>query len=406
VLTRRGWLTGLGAVALIVGGRVFGFVEAYVGGAVLLALLVTSGLWLVVTRVAVEVSRELHPPRVHAGGDSRIDLLVTNRGTRRSPLLTLRDRVSGTRGALLVVNPLAPGASARAAYRFPTERRGVVSIGPLEVEVADPLGLARLVMPASGVSELIVYPLLETVPPVPLTSGNDPMAGAEHPNALGRSGEDFYALRAYVIGDDLRRVHWPSTARNDDLMVRQDELPWQGRATVVLDVRASRHDDVTLERAVSAAASLVTAGARRQDLVRFVASDGGDSGFGAGHAHTEAILEHLACIATTDDHTFRRTIDALAAGSTGGALVVVGGMFSDTDLERIGRLGRRYGTCTVVGFDARRIPGDLTTAPSVPPGVPVRHLTVAADARFPDVWAQVHRPGPRRALSTTGNPLR
>ena len=109
-------------------------------GSMLAALLLLSVIWLAVTRLSVEVSRQLHPERVHAGSPSRIDLLVTNKGTRRSPLLTLRDRVSGTRGALLVVNPLDSGATARAAYRFPTERRGVVAIGPLEVEVADPFG--------------------------------------------------------------------------------------------------------------------------------------------------------------------------------------------------------------------------------------------------------------------------
>ena len=77
--------------------------------------------------------------------------------------------------------------------------------------------------------------------PLPQTHGRDPHAGAEHPNAVARSGEDFYALRPYVVGDDLRRVHWPSTARHDELMVRQDELPWQGRATVLLDVRRGAH---------------------------------------------------------------------------------------------------------------------------------------------------------------------
>jgi uncharacterized protein (DUF58 family) len=387
VLTRRGWATGGAVAVLLVLGRTFGFVEAYVAGAVLAALLVVSGLWLALTRLSIEVSRELRPPKIHAGSESRIDLLVTNRGSRRSPLLTLRDRVSGTRGALLVVNPLGPECSARAAYRFPTERRGVVTIGPLEVEVADPLGLARLVMPATGVSELIVYPSLHTVAPVPLTSGNDPMAGAEHPNALGRSGEDFYALRAYVVGDDLRRVHWPSTARLDDLMVRQDELPWQGRATVVLDVRASRHDDETLERAVSAAASIVTAGARRQDLVRYVASDGADSGFAAGHAHVEAVLEHLACVEPTGDHGFRRTIDALASGNTGGALVVVGGGFSDLDLEHVGRLGRRYGTALVVAFAPA--PHDPTTPTLAPPGL--RLIEIGTDTSFPEAWALAQR---------------
>jgi uncharacterized protein (DUF58 family) len=348
VLTRRGWITAIGGAGLLVGGRVFGFPEGYVGGAVLAALLLVSVAWLVATRLAVEVSRELHPPRVYAGTASRIDLVVTNRARRRSPVLALRDRVSGTKGALLVVNPLAPGESARAAYRFPTERRGVVTIGPLEVEVADPLGLARLVIPASGVSELIVYPRIETVPPIPLTSGNDPMAGAEHPNALGRGGEDFYALRPYVVGDDLRRVHWPSTARHDELLVRQDELPWQGRATIVVDARATHHDVESIERAVTAAASVVAAVARRQDLVRLVTSDGGDSGFAAGHAHVETILEHLASLELSGDGAYLRALDLLGSGSTGGALIVVGGRVATTDLEHLTRAARRFGSALVV----------------------------------------------------------
>ena len=294
-----------------------------------------------------------------------------------------------------MVNPLDSGATARAAYRFPTERRGVVAIGPLEVEVADPFGLARLVIPASGVSELIVYPLVESVTAIPLTSGNDPLAGAEHPNALGRSGEDFYALRPYVVGDDLRRVHWPSTARNDDLMVRQDELPWQGRATVVLDVRASRHDLDTLERAVSAAASLVVAGARRQDLLRLVTTAGADSGFAAGHSHIEAILEHLACITATDDSTFRRTLDALAAGTTGGALVVIAGRSSESDREQLNRLGRRYGSYRLVSFVDG---GDDDGATATHDGAST--LTLSPTAAFPTAWTAACASG--RSLSTAG----
>ncbi len=133
----------------------------------------------------------------------------------------------------------------------------MVTVGPLQVELTDPFGLARLRLPAAGVSELVVYPPIETLPAVPLSAGNDPLAGSEHPNALGRGGEDFFALRAYVVGDDLRRVHWPATARHDELMVRQDELPWQGRTTVVIDDRAGVHTAESFERMVSAAASIL-----------------------------------------------------------------------------------------------------------------------------------------------------
>ena len=98
------------------------------------------------------------------------------------------------------------------------------------------------------------------------------------------------------MGDDLRRVHWPSSARHDELLVRQDELPWQGRTTVLLDVRKAAHSGDSLEVAVSAAASIVAATARRNDLVRLVTTDGTDSGFAPGSDHVEAIMEHLAVV--------------------------------------------------------------------------------------------------------------
>src|SRR5207245_397722 len=96
--------------------------------------------------------------------------------------------------------------------------------------------LATTVARIAPATQLTVYPRVDPILPLPQTRGHDPHAGADHPTALG-SGEDFYALRAYQVGDDLRRVHWPSTARLDELMIRQQEMPWQGRATVVLDVR-------------------------------------------------------------------------------------------------------------------------------------------------------------------------
>jgi uncharacterized protein (DUF58 family) len=95
---------------------------------------------------------------------------------------------------------------------------------------------------------------------------------------LQTGGDEFHSLRPYVIGDDLRRVHWPSTARRDELTVRQDERHQQGRTTVLLDVRRAVHTDESFERAVSAAASLLVAAVRRGDEVRLVATDRTDSG--------------------------------------------------------------------------------------------------------------------------------
>jgi uncharacterized protein (DUF58 family) len=350
-LTRQGWLAAATAVACLVAGRLLGPLELYLIGAALTALVLGAMVYLRLLHLNLAVERQLHPPRVHAGTPSRVDLRVHNRGRRRTPVLALRDAVSGTRGAHLLLGPLAPGKSIAAAYRLPTERRGIIDIGPLEIAMSDPFGLARIALRASGVSELTVFPRIDDIVPVPQTTGNDPMAGAEHPNALGRSGEDFYGLRTYVVGDDLRKVHWASTARHDELMVRQDEQPWQARATLLLDVRAATNTEASLELAISATASIVTASARRQDLIRLVTSDGVDSGFAAGHVHAGAIMEHLASVSATGDDTFDAVLDRLVHSSPGGALIAVVADLEQATRDRLLRLRQRFGSVTIVQFE-------------------------------------------------------
>ncbi|WP_334144657.1 DUF58 domain-containing protein [Rhabdothermincola sp.] len=392
MLTRRGWLTLLAAGLSAVGGRLSGAEELYVLAAMLGVLVAGAAAYARLTPLAIEVTRELHPSRVHAGSPSRVELVVTNRGRRRSPLLDLHDAVSGTRGANLVVPPLPPTGAARAAYRLPTERRGILTIGPLEVVLSDPFGLTSIATRASEVTQLTVYPHVDQIKPVPQTTGNDPMAGAEHPNALGRGGEDFYALRPYVVGDDLRRVHWPSTARHDELMVRQDELPWQGRATVLLDVRSATNTAESLELVVSAAASIVTASSGRQDLVRLLSTDGSDSGFAAGHAHVESMLEYLASVEMTNEANYRRVLDRLARSSGGGALVVVVALAPPEDLDRLTRLRGRFGSVTIVSFEPSSWGGtEPDSHPALLPRSGSTLVRVSADQSFAEAWNRAVR---------------
>ncbi len=58
-------------------------------------------------------------------------------------------------------------------------------------------------------------------------------------------GEDFFTLRDYEDGDDLRKVHWPSSAKRDRLMIRQLEMPWQSRALIVLDTEVANYPTPT-----------------------------------------------------------------------------------------------------------------------------------------------------------------
>jgi uncharacterized protein (DUF58 family) len=256
-------------------------------------------------------------------------------------------------------------------------------VGPLQASVADPFGLASATREIAPATELTVFPRIEMVTALPLTTGHDPRAGAGHPTFVG-SGDEFFALREYEVGDDLRRVHWPSTARRDELMIRQHEMPWQGRATVLLDVRAGGHTEETLEKAISAAASLLTASWHRDSQVRLLTTDGLDSGFGSGAGHVHAMMEHLAVAEAGGGG-----LDGLAATvrrqPTGALVVVTTTTTAVPALERLTTTPGGFGWVATVLLAIR--PGDSRAVPSGIVAVPVE-----PGQSFADVW--------NRALAT------
>ncbi|MEO6317989.1 MAG: DUF58 domain-containing protein [Acidimicrobiales bacterium] len=398
MLTRQGWLVGLGAATLLIMGRVLGLVELFALGVIAAVLVVGSALLVTSARLELEVGRAIHPARVHVGTSSRVDLTIRNLRASGTPVLRLQDPVSGTRGADLLVPPLGRGERTVAAYRLPTDRRGLVQIGPLEVVVGDPFGLTTLATVAAPPVALTVYPHVDQIDPLPYTTGHDPLAGAKQPNSLGRTGEDFYALRPYVVGDDLRRIHWPSSARHDELLVRQNELPWQGRTTILLDVRKAAHSGDSLEVAVSAAASIVAATARRHDLIRLMTTNGSDSDFAPGSDHVEAIMEHLAVVPASSTGSLRRAIEMLSHRSTGGALVVLVAEVPADDLRAAVHLRSRYGSLTIVHID--RSAWDPGADEGPPPVVPA--LRVTRDVPFAAGWDAYVRSRTRRGRSAVG----
>jgi len=326
VLTKAGVVTLLASLVVLAGGRAFGLAELFVIGAGGLALLGLSSGYVVLRRLQVEVSRRLSPPRVHAGDPCRVDLILRNRSRLRSPVLRLTDDVSGTRGVELMVAPMTNGSGSKAVYRLPTDRRGVVRVGPLRLSVTDPFGLARLTTTGDRDMSLIVYPRLDDLAPVRRSSGTDVERLTVSHQRVAPLGEEFHALRAYQIGDDLRRIHWPSSARHDDLMVRQDELPWHGRVTVLLDTRPAEtlvdSSAETFEAMVSAAASVAAASMHRGDQVRLLCTGGVDTGFGSGRRHLARVLADLALV-EREDHPPVAVLERMVAPGSGGALVSI-----------------------------------------------------------------------------------
>jgi uncharacterized protein (DUF58 family) len=350
VLTRQGLMTVIAGVVLVITGRVFAVTELYVAGAALVLLPLASLIYVRMTQLRLRIGRVVTPTRVHAGDLARVEVRAKNAHNRPTPVLRLRDPVGGTRGAELSLAPLSQGEVARAAYRLPTARRGLVRIGPLEVDIVDPLGLARRSAVAAPRLDLTVFPHVEVIS-APKGGGElDPHGSTVH-NTLARQGDEFYGLREYVVGDDLRRVHWATSARFSELMIRQDETAWQDRSTVLLDVRRSAHTEQTFEAAVSAAASIVTGAGIARHFVRFLTTAGIDSGFGAGEAHVEAILEHLAVVEPWSLGTLREVLIGLKRGPRGGAFIGVLGRGGAHEIELLASLTRGFRRVYVLAPD-------------------------------------------------------
>ena len=349
MLTRRGWIAGIGSVVAAGAGRFFGIGEFIVLAVAGLALVGTAVVWTRTRRVRLRIQRSTQPVRVHAGGTARVELTVANLGGP-TPVLQLSDPVTGTLGARLRVGPLLSAERVQATYLLPTERRGRLTIGPADVAIADPLGLARTSIGTGPRTTLVVYPATQRLVPPRLARGPEPLGVAAEVHTLQRIGEDFYALRDYTVGDDVRRIHWPSTARLGRPMVREDEVPRRSRVTVVLDTRSSTLDPERFELAVSAAASVVLACASRHDPLRLLTVAGADTGFVTSGEGLAQIFDHLANISTSAAGTLRGTLAAATSASSGALVVVLGGASLEAarDADSIAAAASRSAALSVI----------------------------------------------------------
>lgn len=257
MLTQRGWGTAGAGTALALLWFLLGEPELGVAALLLLTAVVAALVWIRRGQPHVEIRRHTSPTAVHDGDHASVTLHITNEGV---PLrqLTVTDEVAGLGTAEFATASLPRNATYRATYRVLCRPRGVYPIGPTGLTVSDPLGLAFLSTKAGRVDTLVVYPAVEDLTELPEVLGRNMAIRAHRPEHSQRGGEDFYTLREYQQGDDLRRIHWPSSARHDRLMIRQLEIPWQARSLVILDVRAEAYSNPSaFEAAVSGAASVI-----------------------------------------------------------------------------------------------------------------------------------------------------
>lgn len=380
--TARGWTVVGTAVGLAVVWWVFGEVEL-LGAAAAMAVAVGLAMaWVAMGAPSIEVTRAVTPITVQAGDDVRVRLTVANRRRLPLPMTTLEDPIPGLGTAAATLSGLRSSSSAAVPYRIAARRRGVYTLGPVVATTRDPLGLAERARTVGPRDHLVVHPRIERLSGLPSGLGRDPATEQARPDLLGRSGEDFYTIREFRHGDDLRRVHWPTTARRDELMIRQLETPWQSRGLVVLDTRAQVYaDPEAFETAVRGAASVIDLFLRSAfDLEVLV----GSTHFVADVPDARArIMEALAGIGLHPSLDLPSVASSIRLLGGGGSLVVVTGSPDDQLARAVRRLA---------GDHASVVVGAVTATPIVTiPGTRATVATVTTDGSWAGAWTALLR---------------
>lgn len=261
VLTPRGGGLLVAAGALWGLGRLLGVAPLWTAAVAALVVVTLGWVWVLLSSATLQTSRRVAPGRLFHDARAGVELTVRNSGRLSTTLLGVQDVVPDVLPASpgFVLAPLRPGGAARLRYEVVGATRGVHELGPVEVELRDPFGVARRRQLIGTTHKLVVYPPVHRLAAGLPLRGLVGTGGGSRPRP-GATGDELATVREYVQGDDLRKVHWGTTAHRGQLMVRQDESPQRPDALIVLDVRASAHHgsgrDHSLETAATAAASV------------------------------------------------------------------------------------------------------------------------------------------------------
>lgn len=318
------------------------------------------------TRYRVAGTRRLSPSRVSAGTEARVHLRMDNVSRLPTGLLMLQDRVPYVLGPRprFVLDRVEAGGRREVSYRVRSDLRGRYPLGPLQLRLSDPFGMCELTRSFTAYDSLVVIPRTEPLPPVRL-AGESSGYGEGRQRSLALAGEDDVIPRGYRHGDDLRRVHWRSTARYGELMVRREEQPQRARCTVLLDTRQTAYQgagpDSAFEWAVSGAASALMHMLERGFSVRLLTDEGsvlpvdGAGGFaGSGQDPAAAaglMMDTLAEVDNSDGGGLSRAYDVLRGGNEGLLIAFLG----DLDEEQAAvaaRMRQRSGGAVAFVLDS------------------------------------------------------
>jgi uncharacterized protein (DUF58 family) len=397
MLTERGIGLLAAGGGLWVAARSLGIGELQMAAVAALALVGLAWLFTRIASAQLEVDRTVRPGRLFFDAEGTVELQILNRGRVPTATMEVRDAAPGvlTDRSSALLPPLAAGGRTLVRYRIRGGQRGRFELGPLEVRLRDPFGLVARRRQLPGTSDVVVYPPVWQLPEgVPL--GGTTTTGGEGRARPLPSGEDLANVREYVRGDDLRAVHWPTTAHRGKLMVRQAEAPQDPRAVLLLDIREDRHAGKgpasSFETAVAIAASatyhLAARGRQVAVIDRPVTAAPRSLPWGDW-------LDRLAT-ATPERIDLPALLSQLARGTAGdGALIAVLTVPDPLELRALVRAGRGFSTKLCVLVDAPSHAGRGQRSEGANATVAALRATgwrvtlVTAGDRVDDRWAEL-----------------
>jgi uncharacterized protein (DUF58 family) len=324
--TTRGTSFLAAGVAAGLAGLIIGDGALVSVAALLVALPLLAALAAGRARYRLSCGRTITPARVSAGHTATVTLRLENISRLPTGLLLAEDTVPyalGTRPRF-VLDGIERGGARELSYPLRSDLRGKFAVGPLEIRIADTFGLVEVGRSFSSNTAFLVTPKV-----VPLASsvigGTWVGEGDGRSRAVAAAGEDDVTPRAYQDGDELRRVHWRSTARYGELMVRREEQRWRSRTTLLLDTRRSAHAGTgassSFEFAVSAAASIGVHMAH-EGLDGQLVTDAGP--IGSTGMFEDVLLDALSVIKPSNGGNLTRGVNSLRGGQSGLMIVVAG----------------------------------------------------------------------------------
>ena len=341
--TGRGWAAFGSGIVLWIAARLMGSPDLHMVAVGVFVLPLLAALFVQWNRLRLDVHRHVSPSRVFPDTPVTVTLTVQNHGPGTLPFLLLEDALPPglARPARVVVGGVPARNEQLVSYRLVPRVRGQYSLGPTSMWITDPFGLARIRIESAASGRLVVYPRVEDVPASEMAL-RGAGRGDSKARELHRSAAEFYTMREYMIGDDLRRIHWPSVARTQKLMIRQDEATRRSAATIVLDNRAFTLGPVGsagFERAVSIAASIGRSLAKAGFALHFATMDAPSE-----PVSEERLLEILSAL----DHSRQREVAGALSTLRGrsvadSSLLLVAAPPIASEVEALVRAGTRFG---------------------------------------------------------------